>query len=295
MPWLMSALLGMSIWSVAAVVDRFALHGRVHSTRFYVVIPALVQLPLALLLYPVFAPTSFEVTTVAVSIFGGILEIFLLYYMFAALSVEEAGRIFPLIGFGALFTLLGEWLLLGGVLEAHEFGAFFLLIAGGVVIAFKRQPEGYRLSKSIRPLLLLSVFGAAYPLVLRYAFLESDFATGFFFSRVGFFAGGLFVLFFWRDEILGQWHELTTNFRVLLVGNQIVSFSGHAFYFSALALANAALVQSVLSIQGAVIFFIALVVSYVNPALVGESITKHDIVQKVVGISLIVVALNLLI
>lgn len=296
MTWLSLALIGMFIWSIAAVIDRFALHGRIQSKRFYVVVPALLQFPLVLVFYPFFEPTSFDLSVIAISVLGGLLEVFLLYYLYVAVSSEEIGRVFPLMSVGAVFTLLGGWLLLGDTLEQRELFAFSLLIAGGVIIALKKQNAGtYRLTRSIVPLFILSFLGTAYTLALRYAFLESDFATGFFFSRIGFFVGGLVVILLYWSEIKKQWHALKNEMRSIVVGNQIVSFSGHAFYFSALALANAALVQAVLSIQGIVIFVLASIVSMYNPKLVGESLTRHDVIQKILGISIMALALNLLI
>lgn len=297
MTWLTLAFLGMFIWSCTAVVDRFALYGRVTSKRFYVVVPALLQLPLVLLFPIFFTPTSLEPITILVSIVGGLIEVALLYYLFVAMSAEEVGRVFPLTSVSAVLTLLAGVLFLNDTLSSSELLAFSLIVVGGVVLSIKISESGTSLSfiKSLRPLLIGAALSSAYTLALRFAFTETDFATGFFFSRIGFFLGGMIVLVIWRKEIAEQWRVLSRNMRVLIIGNQAVAFSGHAFYFSALALANAALVQSVLAIQGVVIFIIASVVSFINPKLIAESITLRDLAQKGVGILLIVVALSLLV
>ncbi len=294
MYWLTAAIVGMTIWSVTAVVDRFALNDRIRSMRFYVAIPALLQFPLVLLLYPLFEPTSLSLLTIGVGVLGGVLEVLMLYYLFVAFSSEEVGRVFPLMSLGSILTLIGGWIFLGDTLETHELAAFALLLAGGFIIAIKRDAKRVRLSKAIAPILIATALGSSYSLALRYAFLESDFATGFFFSRIGFFLGGVLVVLVWRREIVAQWKQLSISMRTLVLGNQALAFSGHAFYFSALASANAALVGSILSIQGILIFAMASLVSFFNPHLVGESITRGDVLQKIAGIALIVFGLNLL-
>jgi hypothetical protein len=45
MSWLAYALIGMTIWSAAAIADRFFLL-TIKSVRFYLVLPTLLQLPL---------------------------------------------------------------------------------------------------------------------------------------------------------------------------------------------------------------------------------------------------------
>lgn len=292
--WLYPALIGMAIWSVTAIVDRFALNERIKSMRFYVVVPALLQFPLVLVLYPLFAPTTFDTHVVAISLLGGALEVAMLYYLFVAFSAEEIGRVFPLMSLGSVMTLAGGWLFLGDTLDGRELAAFALLVSGGFIVALKRDAKRVKFTRAIVPILIACGLGSAYSLTLRWAFIESDFATGFFFSRIGFFLGGAIVLVVWYSEIKRQWSTLRTRLRTLIIGNQIVVFSGHTFYFSALALVNAALVGSVLSIQGILIFAMASVISFFNPNLVNESITKADLTQKITGIALIVLGLNLL-
>lgn len=287
----------MSIWSVTAVVDRYALHNRIQSKIFYAVLPALLQLPLVLILSPLFAPSFFDARVIAVGILGGFIELAFLYYFYVAMSSEEVGRVFPLMSIGPVFTLIGGWVLLGDALASNELIALTLLIIGGIIVAFKRQENTrvYRLSKGVMPLLFGTLLISAYTLSLRYVFLNSDFATGFFYSRVGFFIGGLVVLFIFREEIVAQWNTLRNKPKVIIIGNQVAAFGGHAFYFSALALANAALVQSVLSIQSISVFALAALVTALNPKLVSESITKHDVLQKVAGIICIIIGLNFVI
>jgi drug/metabolite transporter (DMT)-like permease len=296
MTWLWLAVAGMVLWSATAVFDRYALNGRVTSIKFYLTVPALLQFPLVLLLFPIFWPTDFTAKVIIFGLLAGLVEAFFIYYMYTAMSREEVTRVFPLMSLGTFFTLLGGWFLLGDTLTQNQLIAMLLLTVGGVVIAFKRdQAQGrYGISKGLLYLLLAMLLASAYTLSLRFVFIESDFATGFFFSRVGFFLGGIILLFVFREEIIEQWEKLQGSMKALILGNHVVVFAGHALYFSALSLAAAALVQSVLSIQSIIVFVFALVVAKINPNWISESVTRHDLIQKSIAILLIVIALNLL-
>jgi len=256
------------------------------------------QFPLTLILFPLFEPTSFAWSVVLIGIGAGIVEGIFLYYLFRSISFEELGRVFPLASLSALLTLLGGLILFGETLTQPELLAFFLFVAGGVVLAVKKNTEtqtyGILSMKVLKPLFIGAIFISTYTLALRYTFIESDFATGFFFSRIGFLVFGLMLLIVWRKELVEQWSNIGTKIRAIIIGNQVVAFGGHALYFSAVALTSAALVQSVLSIQGLVVFLIASIVSFFNPKLVGESITRHDLIQKSLGILLVVLALYFL-
>lgn len=298
MEWLILASSGMFVWSCTAVVDKFVLHNKISSQRFYVLVPALVQFPLTLAFFPLFKPTSFDPAVILTALGAGFIEGIFLYYLFKSISVEELGRVFPLASVSAILTLLGGFILFGETLTQTELFAFVTFVIGGVVLSVKKNIEtksyGFLSVKVFRSLFLGALFISTYTLALRYTFLESDFATGFFFSRIGFLVFGLILLIFWRKELYEQWNKIDAKIRTIVIGNQVFAFGGHALYFSAIALASAALVQSVLAVQGLVVFMIASIVSYLNPNLVAESITRHDLIQKGIGVLLVVLALYLL-
>jgi len=298
MEWLILATSGMFVWSCTAVVDRYVLLNKISSQRFYVVVPALLQFPLTLIFFPLFGPTSFAWNVVAIGIGAGIIEGIALYYLFKGISFEELGRVFPLASLSAILTLVGGSILFGETLSQTELLAFMLFVAGGVVLAVKKSTEaktyGLLSLKVLKPLCIGAVLMSTYTLAFRYTFVESDFVTGFFFSRIGFALFGVALLIVCRKELVEQWNNINTKIRAIIIGNQVVAFGGHTLYFSAMALTSAALVQSVLSIQGLVVFLVASTISFFNPALVGESITRHDLIQKSIGVLLVVLALYFL-
>lgn len=293
MSWLAYAFIGMTIWSAAAVADRILLL-RIRSKKFYLAIPALLQLALASILLPFMPPLAFDVSSATFAVLSGVIEALLLYFLYAAVSKEEVSRVFSLTGLGPILTLVFGALFLGETLSSHQVIAFALFFAGGIVLSVQIGAGSISLSKGLMPIFIGSLISSLFFILLRHAFVSSDFWTSFYLSRIGFFAAGLVLFFAWREEIMHEWSRLTADMRFAVLGNQIVSFSGHYFYFLALSLASAALVQSILSAQSGIIFAMAVIVAYWNRHLVEESIKRRDLVQKIIGIALTALATYIL-
>jgi drug/metabolite transporter (DMT)-like permease len=290
MVWLIYAVIGIIIWSFSGVADRFFLVQHVHSKRFYVVVPALLQFPVIALVALVIPVHGAPLSVILAAIAEGALEAISLYFLYVAVSGEEVSRVFALSSFGPLLTLLLGWVFLHESLSQSQLWALGFFVTGGFILAAKFDSGSWTMSKGIKPLFISILLTSSYTILLKFAFIGSDFWTAFFFSRLGFFCAGLCILFVFRNEIFAQWGELTPKIRTLLIGNQIISVSGHAFYYLAISLASAALVQSVLGSQSAVVLVFALIASWLYPGVIQESLRPRDLSQKVVGICFVITA-----
>jgi drug/metabolite transporter (DMT)-like permease len=220
------------------------------------------------------------------------LEAAVLYFLYVAVKSDEVSRVFPLTGLGPIMTLVIGWL---ESLEPLQLAAMCLFLVGGVILALE-PGKGSRIviSKALRPIVIGSLLTSLFTLTLRFAFVASDFWSGFFYSRLGFFVAGLVILYLFRGEITKQWMSLPRRWHVGLIANQTLAFSGHLFYFFSLSLASAALVQATLSAQSGIIFIMALAVSWWSPKLLEERVTRAALLQKFIGIGLVTVAAFLL-
>ena len=296
MTWLVYALVGICIWSATAVADRYFLLKHVQNKRFYLVIPALLQFALVVLLTPFVEIPHATTQTIVYALLSGMAEAVFLYYLYIAVSQEEVSRVFPLTSMGPVLTLILGWLFLGEALSSHQLLAFFLFVLGGLSLSIKINDENkaYGFGRGLKPIVLGSSLSAIFAILLKTAFVQSDFWTGFFYSRLGFFIAGICILIKWREEIVREWRRIPPMARVGIIANQAAAFSGHLFYFLAISIASVALVQSSLSIQSSIVFLMAIAVSFYKPDLIGESIKKKDLVQKCAGVVLIVAATALL-
>src|SRR5262249_36181857 len=138
---------------------------------------------------------------------NGLLEVVILYYLYVAVSGDEVSRVFSLGGIGPVVTLIFGWIFLHETLGLHQMGAFVLFVAGGFLLSTRFRGTTFSLSKALKPLIIGSLLGTGFTLLLRFAFIESNFWAGFFYSRAGFFIGGLFVYAWFHREITAEWNR----------------------------------------------------------------------------------------
>ncbi len=296
MGWLFFLTVGLFIWSVTSLVDRYALADKVDNEKLYVLFPALVHLVVASAIIPFFDLSFPDLTIFLWAILGGVLELVKLYFLFTAMGVEEISRVFPLGSFSSFIVLFLSWTLLNDPLTGGELKAFFLFVFGGFFLVFKKSAAGdFELSKSWKPILGVGVVGAFEIIVLKFVFQNTNFWTGFYFSRIGLFLAGLVLFFSWaRKSVVEDWNSLKPFLKKLLVGNQVVAVIGHVFYYFAIKLENAALVSSAMGMQHAMIFLMATGISLWKPSLLKEDLRFRELVKKFIGIALIVIAIVLL-
>ncbi len=296
MSWLIYLFIGLFIWSVTSLVDRYALSDKIDNKKLYVLFPSFVHIVVASLIIPFFGLEFASLDILGFAVLGGVLELIKLYFLFTAMGLEEISRVFPLGSFSSFIVLFLSWTLLDDALTGGELKAFFLFILGSFFLVFKYDVGGdFKLSESWKPILGVGVVGAFEIIVMKYVFQNAGFWTGFYFSRVGLLIGGLVLLLSWfRKSIIEDWLNLELRLKKLLLGNQCLAVFGHVFYYFAIKLENAALVSSASGMQHAMIFLMATAISLRKPELLKEDLRGRELLKKSFGILLIILAIFVL-
>lgn len=235
-------------------------------------------------------------------IFGGLAGIignFALIAYFESLKQGEASVVSPIVGgLNPFFTLALGYLFLNQTLSSTQLTAFIVLISGSAILTFNLWTK----TKFNRQLLMMVLSGLLYAityLLLKETFLISNFFTGLFISR---FIGGIFVLFFLfskklRQEIFASKaskHHFANRTGLLLLSGQIMGGISGFLLTYAVSLANPTLVNALFGVQYLVILAVALVLYERHSHILGETLTSHTIVQKIIGVIAISFGLYLL-
>lgn len=137
--WILIAIVAYFFHAATAIIDKFLLEKRISRPSTYAFWVGIFSI-FALLLSPLgfFIPPLREFL---LAVLSGFLSVFAFYTFFLILQKSEASRIAPVIGgFSPVFVLLLSHFFLGESLEWIEFAAFFILIAGGVLISLAIHP-----------------------------------------------------------------------------------------------------------------------------------------------------------
>ena len=133
MTWLIVTIASYFINAGVYVGDKFLLSKKIHSSiayAFYVGIWSILNFVLL-----IFAPWVPGPRELMIDLFAGALFLLTLVFWYKALHQSEATRVVPIVGaLVPIFSFILSFLFLGETLNQSQLVAFFILIAGGVLI-----------------------------------------------------------------------------------------------------------------------------------------------------------------
>jgi uncharacterized membrane protein len=304
MSWISVALGGYFFNAVTAILDKYILSSRIPQPSVNALLVALMSV-FVLVLLP-FGVTTMSVTHTLLACLSGMLFIYHLIPFYTAIKKGEVSRVAPLIAaFTALWLLpfvfvsevaVGEgWV--GGV---RGMLAFLLLLGGGVLIALRLPMTRGRFFEGFSQGLTASVLLAISVALLKYVYTQEGFLNGFFWSRLGSFAGGITLLltgthrrvFFhgWRFSISGKQRLVTVG---AVLANKVSATLGAVLVSYAIFLGPLVFVQALSGVQFAFVFLLGLGLSWKYPQVYGESMLKREWMQKTIAIILITLGIVL--
>ncbi len=296
MSWIFAALLGYSLQGVSSVVDKFLLgKGRIGSPALYAFGNALASLPF-LALVP-FGFVLFVPEGIVLGALSGFLFLFGLLAMYRAVKRSEVSRAAPLVGAASLGFLFLLSLLFsvssGGGIVSADILALALLAGGGMLLS--TGGRGIRGPGFIRCVLVSGALFAASLIVLKEAYLFSNFISGFVWSKLGMFLGGMFLFSVpsFRHEIGSGCFRLSgpkqRNFGTggFFLLNQVFGGLGSFLVSFAVSLGPATLVQGVNGVQYGVVFVLATILSLRFPGIYREHLSFHGLFRKAMALVLL--------
>lgn len=304
MSWILLALIAHFTNALVFIVDKSLLTGKsaVGSPLKYTFYSAILA-AFSLVVLP-FGYTSLTFFVFFGSLVAGLLHLLSLWFFFTALSSGEPSRVVPVVGsLVPLVTLLIGVFVLGETLSSVEIGASILLIIGGVILSVRL---GSKVASSARQNLFMLGAGvcfALYFVVMKYVYDHTTtFLAVFVYSRVleavlAFILIGPFVLK--KTAALKSKRQLrhTTSYatRSLFVGNKALAAAAFLMQHYAIKLGSVSIVNALQGTQYVFVLLLAALVSWRLPYLWQEEMRQVTLVQKIVGISFIVVALMVLV
>ncbi len=307
--WLILAILSYLISAVVFLVDKYLLSKPIPDPKiycFYVGFLGGIAFLLSFFVY-FYVP---DWQSLVLAFFTGIVFLAGLFWLYKSLYNFEASRVVPAIGGLIPLFVWGLMYLFSqgtATLNGREFLAFFLLIAGSVLLTYEKTKISL---KNLFFSFLAAFFFGFYFVLLKYVYLRQPFWNGFIWTRVGAAFFSLFFLVFpkVRQEVrrLLQWknkekkEKINKKIKTLIIfiANQAFGSGSAILQNFAVFLAPTAYVSLVAALQGTqylFLFVLALIFSFYFPRFIKEEISKKNIIQKGAAISLIILGLIILV
>lgn len=316
MSWLLITISAYFLNAIALVIDKTLLKKDIPNPVVYVFYIALLGAVLMLLVIPFGFSVPAELI-IFVSIIAGAIFVWALILMFSALRKEEASRVAPMIGgLTPFFVFILAWFVLEESLTSNQYVAFIFLIIGTFLISldFRKRGAWYWLKKKlgfvqklslpkIRKTLWIALpsaalFGVAHVLT-KYVYLNTEFLTGFIWTRLGAFLAVLALLVFPenRQAIFKNFKKTSKKRGVrqrvsirFLLGQWCGGASALLIQY-AIFLGSVILVNALQGMQYVFVFLIVLLLTIFLPKILKEEISKEVFFQKIVAVLLIFIGL----
>lgn len=296
MPWLLIATLAYLLIALQSTLDKFLLSSRrVGHPATYTFYSGLLSLT-ALVLFP-FGFHLVAARTAAFEILAGAVFSYGVLFLFFAIRDHEASQVVPVAGaVTAVATYFFSFLLLGERLSRSELGGIIFLIIGGLFISLD-------FSKKARRRIFLGFefsFLAGLLLALAYTwfkkFFDADnFVNVYIWTRLGLMFGAASLLLWpaWRKAV---WSSLR-RFRkpagedahsgILFVFNKAVGGIGSFLLNYAISLGSVTLVNALISLEYAFIFFLVWGFSFWVAKIFDERRDWLTLIQKLAALVVI--------
>ncbi len=295
MNWILIATIGYFFLALVNIFDKFLLSKYVTNSFVYTFFVGILSLAALVLI-----PFGFYIPSLwllLISLIGGAFFILALVLFFHALKIGAASRVIPFTGgLIPLFIFALSYLFLGERLESMQMIAFFVLVAGSVMIATVPGKKRKLDAGEFVGMVFASLSFAVSFVLSKYIYDNLGFITGFIWLRIGSFLAALFILLSpgIRKDIKKIWKKIKARGKLMYVGNQALGGVGFAFTNYAISLTSVSLVNAMQGVQYTFVIIIAAIASIFAPKLIKEKVGLYIILQKVLAIILITIGIYLL-
>ena len=291
------AILAYIFNGTATVIDKILLQKSIPSPFAYVFYIGVLGL-LVIFLLPF--GVQFHYYPVLFGALSGIAHNFALLTYFQSLKKGEVSVVGPVVGgLNPLFSLLIGSIFLGLVLNPAQLAAFFVLMLGALILTYRLWSQKLEMNRQLLFMIISGFLFAITYVLLKEAFISSNFITGLFISRL---SAGLFVILFLfspltRKEVFSKrisGHNFINRTAILLLTGQVCGALSGLFISYAVSLSTPALVNALFGVQYLVILAAALTLGRNHPKLLDEHLTKFTLAQKLIGAGILSLGVYLL-
>lgn len=297
--WFELSLAAALIWSLTSIMDKHVISDEMKDPIVAVTVAGFsLFLPLCFFSL-IFNPLSLPPTIILTSFLAGITYSIAILFLYKAAKMDEISRVLPLIKMDPLLVLLFSVAFLGEILSPVKYSGILLLIAGELVLTFKRKSKK-RLSlpffrrvpvSSLVSIALLSAFFYSVRSILLEFSTEGHALAGvlFWVGIGGLLVGSLFLAahhpHIRRKAKKGIEHLFLSNFLTL---------TAFLLFAEAVSLGPVSLASAVVSTNILFVFLISSILSRTHTHLIREEMRGSTLLMKGAGILLVLVALFLI-
>lgn len=284
MEWVILVLTATLIWSIGATINKYARVSYFENSLGYVIFVTPVAFFVLLLLF--FQPFYLlNIREAVIVMLIGIIGLVGFYFYLEALHREEMSRVFILFGIGALITLVLSTIFLKEILTMNQYIAFVLILAGSILISFKKTKEKFKFSTGALFVLVSALLFSIQNVLMKYV-SEINLTTMMFYRQFGILT--LIVLVFLTSSKARRYtkkviKDLNIKKTALVYSAEITGMTGLFLIYLAIQKGPVSLVTVLEGFEMIFILIIVIVMSVFFPKILKETIDKKTLSIKIIS------------
>jgi len=283
--WLLFALAYPLLYAFVNVLDKFLLANRIKNYYSYAVITGGIWLTAAIIILLIVGFPQMTTKVLFFAILSGILYGLMAWVYYHMITHAEVSRVVGMAYLSVAVTAIFSYIFLKETLPMFKYVAILLAIIGTIILGIEKTPKKIRFNHVFKLLLLyvfiMGIIGVMEKYILNYITSWELFAL------LNIVTGIVLLLPVFRKQIREDLPNTAKNIIPIII-IQIISITAYAAYLKAASLQKISIIFSIGTLQPVYVFVVMLLLSIFTPHLLKEIITPKAIIQKIIGIGLVV-------
>src|SRR3989344_1253284 len=295
MNWFFIALIAPFLYAITNHIDKYLIskyikEGKVGALIMFSALFGIFALPIILVINPMVLNISLWQIIILVVI--GILVVFSILCYLYALELDEATFVVPFYQTIPIFGFILAYFILGEILTKIQILASLFILFGALILSFDIQNQKIRFKKKVVLLMIMaSFFYAISDGLFKFIAIERGFWISTFWTLIGkIFIGIIFLIFVssYRHQFIILFKKVKSKILTLNSINETATIIADSSLQYATLLAPVALVLMINSFQPLFVFVIGIGLTLFFPHINKENTSKNILIQKFLGISIII-------
>jgi drug/metabolite transporter (DMT)-like permease len=288
MEWFIFALLAPILWSGCNVIDKFLLEKHIKdpiSYEFLISLFNTISIVIILFLYQM----SNNFYGFVLGIIIGIIDVIAVIFYNKSMIDEEASRVVPLVYTDSIFVAILAYIFLGEVFNLPKYLGIILIVAGGMLISFKKTDKKWHFSAAIKFILIAGFLWGMASVISKYTLNFIDYFSLTTWQLIGYQITVPFFLLAGRvrKNFLRDVKKVNKRVFSLMVINTLIYLVAILLFYFAASISSISLVFAIASTQPFFIFIYTLIITKIASGIIKENIDKSTVLLKIIAICLI--------
>lgn len=293
------SLFASFLWAMTNHIDKFMISGEKESKNSVKILLMFSTLLSGLVLSPIWLITNdFSISIGIVSLitvfFAAIIYVLATFLYFKALEKRDASIIVVMFQLIPVFSYILAFVLFKENLALKQIIGSIIIILSAVIISFNFEEKNNKNNIfSLLLMLLSSLLYATYFILFDFAIRQSPFNSCAFWYQISFIIIGIFLLFIksFRKPFIQAIKKNGKKYISLNIINEVLNLGSNLLVNYANVTISIAIVNVLNGFQGAFVFILGILGTYLIPKYFKEDLRKSVIIQKIGCILLSIIGL----